>query len=149
MSGYNDLLNATQTIVQALGLSGISTGNILVKKLPKVEQVDSLPIILICPSVRPEVILGSSFEAQVFVDYRIDVIIIASGNLDFSSNLSTYLLWREEVRKAFQQAPLAVSIPVMPWKIKTEPLVPLDRHLISELWDYMGLTIVFSTNEGI
>ncbi len=151
MSTYYNLLSIVKTTIEGLNLDGIDNANIVIKKLPAVEQkVDTLPMILVVPSDQPEDVKRFTFEKEVSITYRIEVVIVAAGNLDMSStNLSTYLDWRQKIRKIFHQAPLnTLGVPSSVWDIAVQPLQPLDRRLVNQSYDYQGLAVLFRSVEN-
>lgn len=150
MSTYNSILSVVHDTIVNLALSGISNSNIVIKKLPKAEEnLDTLPTIMIAPMNTPEQVKRFGFESTVSINYRVEVVIIAAGNLDLTSaDLPTYFTWRESIRKVFQQLPLStLGLPANIWDINVEMEVPIDRRLINELYDYMGMAIIFRSIE--
>lgn len=141
---HNSILTAARTILAGLTLSGIDAANVKIRKLPSVREViDTLPCVLVSPSDTPERIEPLSFEdgAKHRVVYAVDVVVVAADSADFSTNLSTYLRWREQVRRALDQPTLAAVAPV--FDVDVEPFSPLDREQLSKLYAYSGLSFRF------
>ena len=134
-STYWQLLAAEQAAVQALGL--LPKAAVQIRKLPHAEeQLDSLPLLLVCPHELPESSEPWSSEDQALVKYRVEVALVAANDHDFgAADVDTYLGWREKIRKANQYGlggQLAFFGEVV-------PEAPIDRGLLNEGYLYSRL----------
>lgn len=147
MAIYNDILDAVVSQIQTLGLTLGSTSVVVAKrKLPKREQgLDTLPLIAVVPSDKPETVKRLGFEDAVSVTYRVDVVVIATGDGDPVSNLDTYLDWRQKIRRLFQEWPLAGVDSV--YDVRIDPDTVIDRDALNQNYDYSGLTAWFLSAE--
>ena len=150
MSVYHDLLQSTVNLIQSLGL-GIT--NIQITLLPKAEeQLDTLPLVCVCPHEEPETISRAGFESSVYKTYLIQVVIISAGNLVLDdTNLPTYMSWRQAIARAFQQTPLPnfTSGDGYLWNVIPSFDAVVDKFRISEMYDYQSLSIRFFVSESI
>ena len=146
VAAYTSVLNQVQAVIQNLTLTGLPPQNVLIRMLPKAEEeVDPLPQVAIVPSEKPEIIADAGFENQVDVTYEVQVVIIAANNHDFATNLPTYLLWREQVRRAFQPQKL-LGISTI-WSVDLDMEPPLDREMLNKQYAYSGMGIKFVNRE--
>ncbi len=141
-SVWYDILTRIQSLIQGLDLSGLSDANVKVRKLPKVgESIDTLPCVLVSPGDSPEDVERLSFEddSGVSVRYPADIVIVAAGNRDFSSNLDLYAGWRQSIRRLFQDDALDGVDRVFRVDIEPKPLY--DRGLLNQNYDYLGMSV--------
>ena len=109
---YYDCLVAVQTTIRALGLTGVASASIVVKKLPldRVKKNDALsyPIVLITP-VREQISPTEGSNLQDDYVYSVLVTILDDDNQEktLAANLPAYLLWRQQIEHAFQRQRLA------------------------------------------
>jgi len=145
---HNAILTAVRNEVAALALAGLAAANVKVRKLPTVrEEIDTLPCVLVAPAEEPERVEPLSFDPPALwrVVYAVDVVIVAADNADFSTNLDTYLRWREQVRRALATPRLA-GVPQV-FDVDVETLAPLDRGRLPELYAFSGLSFRFHVAE--
>jgi len=152
-SDYDTINTEIQTTVKGLNLPGTSAANIRYLKFPNVKPTDlgNLPIIIICPSDTPEDYSRVGFKS-ISVPYRTEIVIVAAGNLDFASNLDTYLKWRETIRRAFQEFSVFNLSSTIPGHYDTRCRLlrpPIDRFRVLEGYDYMALEVVVSVFETL
>lgn len=147
MAVYNDILSAVQSQILSLGLTfNAKSVPVTLRKLPAIiEEVDTVPMIAVCPKDEPEEYKRIGFEKTMQVTYQVEIVIIAPGNRDFESNLDVYLSWRESIRNLFRQPPLA-GVPEV-WMMMPKGEVPIDRDNVNSNYDYSGLVIEFTTVE--
>lgn len=144
---YSTILNFIVSQVSGLGL--IYQGNVVpvvVRKLPKAEEVLETPlvapVITVAPEERPEFIEPWSTENEVLVKYGVDVVLIAAGNSNFTDiNMDTWFRWREEQRRLFQfgMQPTFSFVPFC----EVTPDAPLDREKLNKNYEYSGLAFRF------
>ena len=79
------------------------------------------------------------------VTYAVDLVVISPGNADLSTNIPTYLDWREKIRRAFQRVKFS-GVPTV-YMTDIEAGEAFDRNLTQDNYDYMLLTILFSSFE--
>ena len=117
---YQAVLQSIQAKIIALGLS-ISAENVVVGKVAN-DRNHSKPCILISPYRREELKAAAGTNLRDDIGYQIQISILDADNRDPSANLNTYLLWREQIRRAFHNSRLAgvgsvYSTQVMPLQV--------------------------------
>jgi hypothetical protein len=148
-STYNTVLSKAQAAIAALGLQDWNSRNVpvLLRKLPKNEEdLDSLPIIVVSPSEQPEKIKPIVFGANVWVEYPVEIVIIAGGNQDYSTHLDFYLSWRDSIRRLFQAPTLAGATSV--FDTRMEPELVINRALVNQNYDYSAIRVWFISAES-
>lgn len=109
--GYQ-CLTAAQTVIQTLGLTGVSSDDIVVKKLPTTRTVAndalSYPAIIISPgrpSLPPQ--RGSNREDDVI--YAVQVSLLDQDNQErtLADELNVRLKWIKDIRRAFHNKTLS------------------------------------------
>jgi hypothetical protein len=111
VSVLNDILNAVTQIVTNLGLTMNSqTVSVVLRKKAKKEPepVDPSRQITVSPNESPETwqryaFGGGNISPSWKAVYKIDVTVVAPNNDDFVGNLSTYSMWRQQIRNSFTQ----------------------------------------------
>jgi hypothetical protein len=143
---YNSILTAVQQAVEGLTLElGAATLPVVIRKLPKVQEpLDTVPCVLVVPAA-PEQVEVANFEGLVYVWYTVGVVVVAANNQDFSSNLDSYLSWREQIRRLFQAPSLPGVSQVWDTEVHPEPVI--DPEAVNADYDYSGLTLRFRTVE--
>lgn len=96
---YQCLL-ATQARIVALSLSGIDSGDILVREVPTDQNVTP-PSIVVAPqqSTHP---LNEGSNTRDDVTYGIYVAIFAADNRALTTNTATYTKWLQQIARAFR-----------------------------------------------
>lgn len=91
-----------QTQILALGLSGITSTNVLIRHLPRLLEstTDPNPLIAICAAPLPEKD-ESYLTSTDHIGYPVLVACIAAQNKHLTNNLNRNLLWREKIRREF------------------------------------------------
>lgn len=144
---FSNLLTAVKESIETLGLTfGGSAVGISLRKLPRAEEtLDTLPLICVCPR-GPEQVEAFSTEDNVLVKYDVEVVLVAAGNRDLTStNLATWLLWREQIRRLFQ---FELSTITTILKVDVNPDQPLDRAKLNQNYEYSGLGFRFWSIEN-
>ena len=95
---FKQCLDAIQTQIKTLGLSGVSNDNIVVKKLPWDHNV-SKPGVFIHP-IRET--LRQATNASDDVGYGIQVVMVQAANQDLTSNFNRILMWRQQISRHFR-----------------------------------------------
>jgi len=102
---HYQICTAFQTTIRALGLSGVSSDSIVVKKLPLkvVKDFDALsyPVIILSP-VRPRSIPEQGAGVADDTIYGVNIAIYDDDDQErtLSANMDTRMLWVENIRKA-------------------------------------------------
>ena len=140
-----------QTTIQALNL--VIPQQVFVRKLPSAQEtLDTLPLIIVCPNDFGERITYLGFEGNILVDYPVDIVVISTGNRDFSqANLETYMDWQRQIRDKYQQVPVLNATPYLTQYcigIECLPDAILNRRLINQSYDYIELVIHFKVIEN-
>lgn len=144
---FNTILTAVRNQVATLGLTfNSSTVPVAVRKLPRAEEtIDTLPLVCVCPRGAEQAEPFAS-EGYVLVKYDVEVVLIAAGNADYTdTNLSTWLSWREQIRRLFQWELSGIST-VM--KVDVNPDAPLDRGRLNQNYEFSGLGFRFWSIEN-
>lgn len=143
-----------QTQANQVGALGVTYQNasvpVVVRKLPKKEEtLDTVPVFVVAPSERPESIEPFGSEDQVLVKYLTECVFIGPGDGDFTSNLDTWLTYREQVRRLFQFGIPGIQLPNQANLFFAEilPEAPLDRASLNVSYDYSGLAFRFWVQE--
>jgi len=150
-SNYNAILGAVQTIISALTLKDWNGNNlpIAVRKLPRSgETIDTpLPILCIVPKEKPPNRKPYTFGPFFKMTYPVEVVFVAAGNSDFTTNLNFYLGWLAEITSTFDlPAGIQATVPLV-WDLNVVPDLVIDREEVNDDYDYGGLTIEVVTSE--
>ena len=109
--GYQ-CLTAVQSVVQALGLTGVSSDDVVVKKLPLVRSVAndglSYPAIIISPG-RPVLPPAAGSNREDDVVYAVGITLLDTDNQErtLAAELNTRLSWIRDIRRAFHNKTLS------------------------------------------
>jgi hypothetical protein len=149
-SVQNNILNAMATMITALSLVDQNGDDVTVsvQKLPKAEEtIDTLPVLCVVPSEKPEQIEQWSFEGDAKVGYTVQVVAIQAGQSQMILGLDTILSWREIVRQLFgaRQIPTVSSV----YDVWIEMETIIDREKLNQDYDYTGMAFVVWSNEII
>jgi len=122
-----DILNAVQAATAGRGLSGISSSNILVQKVPGNRPADlpaqQFPAIVIAPFGAEGLDPQAGTTSRDDVVYKVMVAILAADDGDQQANFNQYLTWRQSIRALFHDQPLAALC----FSVQVEPLDIVDR----------------------
>jgi hypothetical protein len=153
-SYLEDVLRVAEAATRSLALPGIGD-NVQVGKLPGVEEeLDTLPLLVICPGDEDEECRRADFEGNKFAVYVFDMVLIskgkrllaASGNIDPNDDLYRQLDWRQQVRDRVFTPETFASVPV----VKTTRVIPgrpVDRNRVNQNYDYSTITVRVFTQE--
>ena len=127
---YQCLL-AAQEVIQGLGLDGVSSENVVVRKLPLdralgADQPTTLPAILLSPQ-RETMDPHAGLTGLDDVVYGVLVTMVDADNQEptLALNLDRYTLWREQIARAFRSQRLAAVPQVINTYIEpADPIVP-------------------------
>jgi hypothetical protein len=110
-SVHKQLADSAQARIQALNLSGISADKVVVRKLPSdrdsFAQRGRLPKPCILISTIGTEQVTTPIQQRDDVVYPLLISILAVDDQDLVSNHDKYLLWRQTIRRAFTNVPLA------------------------------------------
>lgn len=90
-------LEAVQTVITGLSLSGISATGVVVEPDPT-DQARTKPFVAVFPAAPEEVPLDGGDNARDQVIYKFYVALVAARSQD---NAKLLLKWREQIRQAF------------------------------------------------
>ena len=125
-SVHYDCLTSAKATIDALSLSGLTT---VVRMLPRErnEVSPSLPMCVVAPSSKNELqIEFGQLTNTDEVGYPIYVVLLADANNDLSSNLETWLGWRQSIQRALRwDADNWVSPPS-----ELQRIIPSDEEVI-------------------
>ncbi len=138
---FTDLANSWQLPGSALPPSRISIGI-----LPRIhEEFTPLPHILIA-TIGAELEMGTLLNTDD-IGYPVVVAIVAAGNADFTTNMETYLAWRQTIYRAFRNQRL--NVPGFPsvFLTRTYPDVVFDPEAFNNNYVYSGVLFRFISRE--
>ena len=148
---YYPILQAVQSRINALALTDWNNNPLpnAIRKLPKVDEtIDALPLLCIALDDKPPKRQVITFGPVYRVTYPVQVVWVADGNRDYTSNLSAYTNWEYQISNAFQTpAGLKASVASV-WDVNVIPSLVLDRSEINDNYDYGGLTVEVVTTES-
>ena len=148
-STYDAVLTAIQSAVTGLNLTYSGTSlPVNVQKIERAEEgIDTLPcVVVVRGEGKPEEQKYYAFKT-LKVKYAVDVAVIAPGNRDFSStNLDTYLGWREQIRQLFRKPPLAGVSAC--FDLDAEPRELLPEEKANKNYDWFVVRVLVSTTEA-
>lgn len=148
MSTYNDVLTNVVATVQFIGLTWNNLPvPVALHKLPKKEEgLDSTPLIVVAPGDKGEQIERKVFKG-FFLWLPVDIAVIAAGDGDFTSNLDTYLGWRQPLRQVLQR-PTLPGVPAV-FDARVEPDAVIDRERANQSYDLTLLRVNYRYFEAL
>jgi len=149
MSVVSDVYAGLKTLIQGLSLSGFAGDDIVVRKLPRIdESLDSVPKIIIAPAQNAdETVVSASFEDEDHVTYPIDIVIVTAGNQSLDqAGLTSIQGHRTSIRAALRQMVLSGVSGLL--KIDVEPDVAIDEDKISSNYDYSPIRALVTVTEA-
>jgi hypothetical protein len=147
---YN-CLTSVQTVVRALGLTDISSANIVVSKVALelvIKQANlSFPAILIAPSKQrmptPE---GNNVQDDVY--YSVLVYTISADDRDVTANLARQTLWLQRIARTFRNQRLANVATIMSCQVEQPEPVALPSWLNQYFVTSLVLTFISREPRG-
>ena len=122
-----DILNAIKSAIEARGLVGIASANIVVQKIPGNRPADlpaqQFPSIVIAPYGAEELDARAGTNSRDDVVYPVLVAILAADDGDQELHLNQYLTWRQSIRQLFHDQPLSTLC----FAVQVKPLDTIDR----------------------
>lgn len=109
-------MEAIQTQIRALDLSGLDDANVVIVKLPLADRVKeqaivaAYPAILISPFGQEQMDPLAGTNLRDDIGYPVVCSIVAADNQALQSNLDTYLDWRQSLREEFHNSRLAGAV---------------------------------------
>lgn len=143
-------MEAIKTAIQALALTGVSSTNVLIQKIPRdsssdVPAASQMPLILISPvgaeSIDPTG--GTNIRDQVV--YPIQVLMLDRDDQSQTSNYDRYLLWRETIRQRFTNCRLSGVSEVV--RVRVEASDILNPPAWTKGYFLGGLRIMVTSRE--
>ncbi len=123
-----DILGAIKTAIEARGLVGIASANIVIQKIPGNRPADlpaqQFPAIVIAPYGAEELDSRAGTNSRDDVVYPVLVAILAADDGDQELHLNQYLTWRQSIRQLFHDQPLASLC----FTVQVKPLDMIDRE---------------------
>jgi len=107
---HSTLLEAAQTAVQDLNLTGISDSNVVILQAPvdRAQWLPALPGIVIAP-IGVET-FGAGTNASDDIGYPVAIVILAAANQDQTTSRDARLYWRELIVNQFIENRMPVSL---------------------------------------
>jgi len=144
LSWWDQIANAAQAKIQALGLAGISSKNVMVRMLPW-PPVESYPCVYLVEENEQETLQVSTnltddkeYPVRVLFKDRAD----AAG---YDRKRTTYNLWRQQILTAFENRRLP-GVPSV-YMCKVQPTVMIDPNLPQYQFVVSGMTLRFVNRE--
>src|SRR5438876_6919014 len=106
-----DILNQVKALIEARGLVGIGSANVIVQKVPSNRPADlpaqEFPCIAIAPFGAEDLDPQAGTTSRDDVVYRVVVAILAADNGDQQAHFNQYLSWRQSIRQLFHDQALS------------------------------------------
>lgn len=134
---FRQCLDAVQTVIQDLDLSGISDSDIRVQKLPW-QRTQVEPGIFITP-ITEKLDPRAGTNARDDIGYGVQVVIVQKSNQSQTDNLTTELTWRQRIRRSFHNKRLSGVTEVNICYV--EPGAVVLPSLFEEMYDVQSLII--------
>lgn len=125
-SNHYDAMVAIQGIIQAIGLTGISSAPIIQEVLNYKSPDIVSPCVLIAPW-GPEDFDSESVAQEESPFYGIAVAIVADAD-DLAKNLEDRLQWRQQIRRRMKNVSLTVGTPSASYKLDCKPASVVDQR---------------------
>ncbi len=146
---YVPILNGVQWLVQSFAFTlGRPLAVKILKEPVSRDQLDTAaPFLAVCPCQGDGV---EQWAAGIWdKKYGVQVALVAAGNLDLTSNLPTWMLWRGQIMAALRDPtglqPQGIT---QVWRIEVLPDDPLDRSFIPQGFDFSSVRFRFHTLDG-
>lgn len=113
-SVLEDILQAVKTGITGLSLSGLSSSNVLVQKVPSIRPADlpaatSGPFVVVAPLGAEQIDPAAGTNLRDDKVYPIIAAIVAVDSQSQSANRDTYLTWRQTIIRKFNHNLTAFS----------------------------------------
>lgn len=125
-------MEVIQTTIQGLNLTGLADANVLIHKVPRDIEKDMaatspLPAVIISPRDAEglDPMQGTNLADDVV--YPIQVVILDQDGQSQTANLDQYLLWRESIRRKFNNKRLAGITEVISVTVQPKTIVDAER----------------------
>lgn len=118
-------LEAVQSRIQGLALSGIANSSVVVQKVPSDKNIVR-PAVLIGPVGGESIGLPNGSNIRDDIGYPVFVGIVAADNQDQEANRARNLLWRQKIRMAFHAQRLPGVSLVYTCGVETRDIVAPD-----------------------
>lgn len=125
---HDQCLVAAQARIQALTLAGITSSNIIIRKIPTDRDIGGdgtydFPAIVISPLGIENQPPSGGTNARDDVGYPVLISFLAADNQDLTTNRERYLKWRETVNRAFRSQRLTGVSEVYICRVQPGPIV--------------------------
>lgn len=123
-------LEAVQSEIQGLALSGLPSAQVYAKKLPTDRDVTLPAVVCSLPGHAPEQLAGGLNQRED-VGYPVLVTLIVAENQDLAINADadTHALWREKIVLHFHNQRLTGVSEVFTCKVEPRAIVDMDAFL--------------------
>ena len=143
------VLDAVQTRLRALGLTGIASGSIIVKKLPLLRALTdnalALPGVIISPTREQRPTTGTNDRDDVVYPVQVAIFSKDQQEKTLAVDLTTHTLWRQQISRAFHNQRLAGVDEVVIASVEPQEVFSLSAWLQQHLVG--GLLIRFRCRE--
>jgi hypothetical protein len=151
MSVHGACAEAVQTVIQGLGLSGVTSANVVIRKFQHLKASDAAklktsaePTVAISTHLPVSQAAASNLRDDIV--YPVTVGLFAPANADLESNQARMLLWRQLIRKAFINQRLSGVDSV--WTCQIPPSQPFhEAWHIGGMTDHSPMTLNFISRE--
>ena len=96
---WGECLDAVQTVIQGLSMSGLESSDIVVRKLPWNREAITEGVFIHPVTER----YGRGTNARDDVEYGVMVTMIKSSNQNLTGNMDAFLLWRQQISAALRR----------------------------------------------
>lgn len=128
-------LTGVQAVIQGLSLTGISSGQVYVRKVPWDRDITK-PGIIVCP-VKETSDPKAGTNERDDIGYGVHVVLIRASNQDAEVNLALHLKQREQISRALRHQPLAGVSEI--YTVFIEPGPVIDPVSFAQQYDVQAL----------
>jgi len=149
-STYKDILDAVQSTIQGLDLTGVADANVVIGKVPVADKnqgdlFSSLPAVLVAPFGTKQSPPNAGTNASDDITYPVLVATLEASNQSQTSNLDRGLQWHEDIMDAFISKRLSGVATV--WNCIIDPRDVFDRGMFARNLDVGGMILRFVSRE--
>jgi hypothetical protein len=146
-----DILEAVQTAIQGLSLSGVSSANVVLLKVATDQAPDlpgvKFPAILIAPFGAETLTPTAGTNLRDDIEYPVLVAIVVADNRSQTTGFETYLGWRQSIRRKFHHKTEAFSGVSSVFNSVVTPLAVVDAPAWVRNSFVSGLVVRVSSRE--
>ena len=139
-------MEAVQTAIQGLGLTGLSSSNVLIHKVPRdldkdMPATSPLPAIIISPRDAEGADPRAGTNLKDDVVYPIQIVILDQDGQNQTTNFDRYLQWRETIRRTFHNKRLSGVSEVTGVVVQPKTIVDPERWIKGQFVSALVLAV--------